>query len=93
MGAHGRDRLLSQSLQSAIDRRLRVRNCSRRPDGHSVYMHDTPQRHLFEEIIYVAKGRGATSVWQEGAGKVTFEWAQGAIFAIPLNASYIHYNG
>jgi len=34
-----------------------------------------PQRHLFEEIVYVAKGRGATSVWQEGVGKVTFEWA------------------
>ena len=52
-----------------------------------------PQRHLFEEIVYVAKGRGATSVWQEGTGKVTFEWGQGAIFAIPLNASYIHFNG
>ena len=27
-------------------------------------------RRIFpEEIIYVAKGRGATSVWQEGAGK------------------------
>ena len=25
-----------------------------------------PQRHLFEEIIYIVKGRGATSVWQEG---------------------------
>ena len=32
-----------------------------------------PQRHLFEEIIYIAKGRGATSVWQEGTSKVTFE--------------------
>src|SRR5581483_6931480 len=52
-----------------------------------------PQRHLFEEIIYVAKGRGATSVWHEGGARVTFEWARGAIFAIPLNASYIHYNG
>ena len=26
-----------------------------------------PQRHLFEEIIYVTKGRGATAVWQDGA--------------------------
>ena len=52
-----------------------------------------PQRHLFEEIIYIAKGRGATSVWQEEKRKVTFEWAPGAIFAIPLNASYQHFNG
>jgi hypothetical protein len=52
-----------------------------------------PQRHLFEEIVYVAKGRGATSVWQEGSARVTFEWGRGAIFAIPLNASYIHFNG
>lgn len=52
-----------------------------------------PQRHLFEEIIYVAKGRGATSVWQDAGAKVTFEWGAGAIFAIPLNASYQHFNG
>jgi hypothetical protein len=47
-----------------------------------------PQRHLFEEIVYIAKGRGATSVWQDEKDKVTFEWGPGAIFAIPLNSSY-----
>ena len=52
-----------------------------------------PQRHLFEEIVYVAKGRGATSFWQEGTAKLTFEWRPGAIFAIPLNSSDIHFNG
>jgi len=52
-----------------------------------------PQRHLFEEIIYIAKGRGATSVWQDDGAKVNFEWAAGAIFAIPLNSSYQHFNG
>ena len=52
-----------------------------------------PQRHLFEEIVYIVKGRGATSVWQEGASKVTFEWGPGAVFAIPLNSSYQHFNG
>ena len=52
-----------------------------------------PQRHLFEEIIYIVKGRGATSVWQEGTSKVTFEWGPGAVFAIPLNSSYQHFNG
>ena len=51
------------------------------------------QRHLFEEIVYVAKGRGATAIWQDGTAKVTFEWGPGAIFAIPLNSSYVHYNG
>ena len=45
------------------------------------------QRHLFEEIVYVAKGRGATAIWQDGTAKVTFEWGPGAIFAIPLNSS------
>src|SRR5574341_1080957 len=30
-----------------------------------------PQRHLFEELIYVIKGRGATTVWQEGGPKQT----------------------
>ena len=62
--------------------------CEIPPGGETL-----PQRHLFEEIIYVAKGRGATSLWQDGTGKVTFEWAPGAIFAIPLNSSYVHYNG
>ena len=52
-----------------------------------------PQRHLFEEIVYVAKGRGATTVWQDEKSKVTFEWGPGAIFAIPLNSTYIHFNG
>src|SRR5438067_482304 len=52
-----------------------------------------PQRHLFEEIIYIVRGHGATSVWQDGTSKLTFEWGLGAIFAIPLNASYQHFNG
>src|SRR4029077_19498320 len=43
------------------------------------------QRHLFEEIIYVVKGRGATSVWQGGTSKLTFEWGPGAALATPLH--------
>ena len=62
--------------------------CEIRPGSQTL-----PQRHLFEEIVYVVKGRGATSVWQDKAAKVTFEWGPGAIFAIPLNSSYIHFNG
>ena len=51
-----------------------------------------PQRHLFETIIYVHKGRGATTVWLEEHAKQTFEWTAGAIFAMPLNVSYQHFN-
>src|SRR5207249_4019034 len=45
------------------------------------------------EGIPVVKGNVATSVWQDGTSKLTFEWGSGAIFAIPLNASYQHFNG
>ena len=47
---------------------------------------------MFETLVYIHKGRGATTVWFEGDAKQPFEWAAGAIFAIPLNVSYQHFN-
>ena len=52
-----------------------------------------PQRHLFEALIFVVSGRGATTVWREGGRKQTFEWGEGALFSPPLNAWYRHFNG
>ena len=38
------------------------------PAGKSL----NPQRHIYEALVYVLSGRGATAVWQEGGGKQTF---------------------
>jgi len=52
-----------------------------------------PEKHIFEELIFVVQGRGATTVWNEGEPKLTFEWQEGSLFAIPLNSWHQHFNG
>jgi quercetin dioxygenase-like cupin family protein len=54
--------------------------------------HTSPQRHMFEEVVYVLEGNGSTSVAFPG-GEHSFEWHTGSLFALPLNARYQHFNG
>ena len=58
------------------------------PGGHS-----SPQRHLFEELIYVLSGHGSTTVEGADGRKHTFEWGPQSLIALPLNARYQHFNG
>ncbi len=52
-----------------------------------------PMRHIYEDTIFILKGRGATSVWYEESKKQTFEWKDWSYFALPPNAWYQHHNG
>ncbi len=52
-----------------------------------------PERHLYQEVMFVLGGRGSTQVWQEGQPKQSFEWQDGSLFSPPLNAWHQLYNG
>ncbi len=51
-----------------------------------------PEHHMYESVMYVMKGRGATTIWQEGEPNRTVEWEEGALLAIPLNAWHQEFN-
>jgi len=52
-----------------------------------------PEHHMYEINFYIVEGRGATTVWMDEKNKQTFEWGAGALFTVPLNAWYQHFNG
>jgi mannose-6-phosphate isomerase-like protein (cupin superfamily) len=53
------------------------------------------EKHFYDKLIYILRGRGATEVgWGNGSGKkVTFEWGEGGLFAVPLNSTHRMFNG
>jgi oxalate decarboxylase/phosphoglucose isomerase-like protein (cupin superfamily) len=52
-----------------------------------------PERHVYEEVICILSGQGATEVWQEGGRKQMFEWGAWSLFAPPLNSWHRLVNG
>ncbi len=52
-----------------------------------------PEKHLYDAVMYVMRGRGATTIWQEGEQRRTIEWSEGSLMAIPLNAWHQEFNG
>jgi gentisate 1,2-dioxygenase len=52
-----------------------------------------PQRHLYEEVVYVLSGHGSTTIESaDGTRRHSFEWGPKSLFALPLNARYRHFN-
>jgi mannose-6-phosphate isomerase-like protein (cupin superfamily) len=58
------------------------------PGGTSTH----PQRHLYEEIMFVIEGRGSTQLEFADGRSHSFEWQPNSMFAIPLNATYRLHN-
>jgi cupin superfamily acireductone dioxygenase involved in methionine salvage len=52
-----------------------------------------PQKHLYEEVVYVLAGHGSTVVDGPDGHQHSFEWGPKSLFALPLNARYRHFNG
>jgi len=59
------------------------------PPGESLKV----ERHLYEEVICILAGHGATELWQEGGRKQMFEWGPWSLFALPLNCWHRLING
>src|SRR5579862_726255 len=52
-----------------------------------------PEHHMYDAVMYVMRGRGATNIWQEGEPRRTIEWQEGSLLALPLNAWHQEFNG
>lgn len=75
-------------------------HCVGRGDFASMFLFEippggsfTPQRHLYEEIIYVLEGTGSTQVEMPDGTIRSFEWGPRSLFSVPINAKHRHFNG
>ncbi len=52
-----------------------------------------PVHHMFEKTVYVLDGHGSTTIEDPDGTTHNFEWGPKSLFALPLNATYRHFNG
>ncbi|MGH7832067.1 MAG: cupin domain-containing protein [Candidatus Binatia bacterium] len=52
-----------------------------------------PEKHIYEELICILEGQGATEVSNEGGKKSLFEWGRMSLFSPPLNTRHRLING
>lgn len=52
-----------------------------------------PERHLYEEVICILQGQGATEVWDGDGNKRMFEWGPWSLFSPPMNTVHRLLNG
>jgi quercetin dioxygenase-like cupin family protein len=74
-------------------------HCEGRGDFASMFLFEiapgassAPQRHLYEEVIYVLEGVGSTEVELPDGTKRSFEWGPRSLFAVPINLKHRHFN-
>jgi quercetin dioxygenase-like cupin family protein len=51
-----------------------------------------PEHHMYDALMFVMKGSGVSSIWQNDEKKRTIEWQEGSLLAIPLNAWHQEFN-
>ena len=49
-----------------------------------------PERHVFEEVIFVVEGRGQTEVWVDGSRRDCVRWGPNSVLSVPMNAWHRH---
>jgi len=53
----------------------------------------SPQKHLFEQVVFILAGYGSTTIEFADGRKHSFEWGPRSLFALPPNVKYQHFNG
>lgn len=57
------------------------------PEGKAL----VPRRHCYEQLLYVLRGRGYTTLGQ-GRREQKVEWSEGSLFTVPINVPHRHVN-